>query len=292
MDNEDDNDNDCHYYYQKKFPDVNECVMVKVTEINSDGVYVKLLDYGNIQGLLLLSEISKKKMHSIYKYISVGNIEVAMVIRVDTEKGYVDLSRKYLTEQDKIECKDKYAKTCVVKNLVNCVAKKTGFSKKMIYETFIWHLDDVYNVFHKFNSDNTVLDDIHDVDVKILEQFKQEIPKKFVNKIVSLKFIFQLTCFKYEGIEAIKTTLIKGKEMLTRDLNPSCNFKIFLKNSPYYIISVDVDETLAEESKKIVYNHIENMKNDIKNKGGSLIFREKENVYVDDNNVDDNESQD
>lgn len=64
------------------------------------GAYVRLLEYGNMEGLILPSELSKRRFRSISRLIRVGRQEVVMVVRVDTEKGYVDLSKKRVAPED------------------------------------------------------------------------------------------------------------------------------------------------------------------------------------------------
>lgn len=51
------------------------------------GAYVKLLEYDNIDGMILLSELSRRRIRSIQKLIRVGRNEVVVVLRVDKDKG-------------------------------------------------------------------------------------------------------------------------------------------------------------------------------------------------------------
>ena len=53
------------------------------------GAYVKLLEYDNIDGMILLSELSRRRIRSIQKLIRVGRNEVVVVLRVDKEKGRI-----------------------------------------------------------------------------------------------------------------------------------------------------------------------------------------------------------
>jgi len=59
------------------------------------GAYVQLLEYNNIEGMILLSELTRRRIRSVSKLIKVGRIEPVMVLRVDKEKGYIDLSKRY-----------------------------------------------------------------------------------------------------------------------------------------------------------------------------------------------------
>ena len=56
-------------------------------QIAEMGAYVKLLEYDNIDGMILLSELSRRRIRSIQKLIRVGRNEVVVVLRVDKEKG-------------------------------------------------------------------------------------------------------------------------------------------------------------------------------------------------------------
>ncbi len=58
------------------------------------GAYVKLLEYDNIDGMILLSELSRRRIRSIQKLIRVGRNEVVVVLRVDKEKGGEDLQQQ------------------------------------------------------------------------------------------------------------------------------------------------------------------------------------------------------
>jgi translation initiation factor 2 subunit 1 len=96
----------------------------QVTKIAEMGAYVSLLEYNNIEGMILLSELSRRRIRSINKLIKVllavsfrggpqmalnfanwvfsaavhfpqvGRTECVMVLRVDKEKGYIDLSKR------------------------------------------------------------------------------------------------------------------------------------------------------------------------------------------------------
>lgn len=74
-------------YYEKSLPDIDEVVMCQVRQIAEMGAYVKLLEYDNAEGMILLSELSRRRIRSIQKLIRVGRNEVVVVLRVDKEKG-------------------------------------------------------------------------------------------------------------------------------------------------------------------------------------------------------------
>lgn len=92
----------CHMcrFYEQKFPEADDVVMVQVRSIAEMGAYVSLLEYGNIEGMILLSELSRRRIRSVQKLIKVGRQEPVMVMRVDKEKGYIDLSKRRVSPED------------------------------------------------------------------------------------------------------------------------------------------------------------------------------------------------
>lgn len=61
---------DCRMY-ENKYPEVDDVVMVQVKSIAEMGAYVSLLEYNGIEGMILLSELSRRRIRSITKLIKV-----------------------------------------------------------------------------------------------------------------------------------------------------------------------------------------------------------------------------
>ncbi|TDL16170.1 eukaryotic translation initiation factor 2 subunit alpha [Rickenella mellea] len=111
-------------YYEQRYPEVDELVMVQVRQIAEMGAYVKLLEYDNIEGMILLSELSRRRIRSIQKLIRVGRNEVVVVLRVDKEKGYIDLSKRRVSPEDITKCEERYMKSKTVASIMRHVASK------------------------------------------------------------------------------------------------------------------------------------------------------------------------
>ena len=61
--------------------------MVNVRSIAEMGAYVSLLEYNGIEGMIMLSELSRRRIRSINKLVRIGRNECVVVIRVDETKG-------------------------------------------------------------------------------------------------------------------------------------------------------------------------------------------------------------
>ena len=59
-------------FYEKELPEAEELVVVQVKRVEELGAYVSLVEYDNIEGMILYSEVSKRRVRSITKAIPVG----------------------------------------------------------------------------------------------------------------------------------------------------------------------------------------------------------------------------
>ncbi|KAF3106407.1 eukaryotic translation initiation factor 2 subunit alpha [Orbilia oligospora] len=127
-------------YYEEKYPEVDSYVMVNVKQIAEMGAYVKLLEYDNIDGMILLSELSRRRIRSIQKLIRVGRNEVVVVLRVDKEKGYIDLSKRRVSAEDVVKCEERFNKSKMVHSILRHVAEKTKIPLEDLYSSISWPL--------------------------------------------------------------------------------------------------------------------------------------------------------
>ena len=74
--------------------------------------------------MILLSELSRRRIRSIQKLIRVGRNEVVVVLRVDKEKGYIDLSKRRVSPEDIVKCEERYMKSKAVASILRHVASK------------------------------------------------------------------------------------------------------------------------------------------------------------------------
>eukprot|EP00755_Sulcionema_specki_P016723 Sspe_Gene.1046::Locus_353_Transcript_1_1_Confidence_1.000_Length_1206::g.1046::m.1046/K03237/EIF2S1; translation initiation factor 2 subunit 1 len=111
-------------FYEKKYPDLDDLVMVKIRTISPSAAYVHLLEYNNVEGMISMSEVSRRRIRSIGKHLKVGGTEVVQVIRVDKEKGYIDLSKKKVMANDKKKCEENYNHAKAIHSIMTHVARQ------------------------------------------------------------------------------------------------------------------------------------------------------------------------
>ena len=69
-----------------EYPDRNELVVVKVTQILDYGVFAELLEYGNAKGFIHISNVSSSWVKNIRNVVKSNQVRVAKVLNIDVEK--------------------------------------------------------------------------------------------------------------------------------------------------------------------------------------------------------------
>merc|ERR1712113_513152 len=102
--------------------------------------YVSLLEYDGKEGMINLGELSKKRIRSMTKVLRVGSTEVCMVMSVDEEKGYVNLSKKRVEPEDAPIRQEMYAKAKAVHGVMQHVASTHNIPIEELCNKISWPL--------------------------------------------------------------------------------------------------------------------------------------------------------
>ncbi|KAH8924047.1 translation initiation factor eIF-2 alpha subunit [Atractiella rhizophila] len=265
-------------FYDEKFPEVDQLVMVQVKQIQEMGAYVKLLEYDNIEGMILLSELSRRRIRSIQKLIRVGRNEVVVVMRVDKEKGYIDLSKRRVSSEDITKCEERYNKSKAVHSIMRHVAEKTGTDLEELNEKITWPLYRKYgHAYEAFKLSITEGDAVYaDAGIELAPEISQElhanISRRLTPQPVKVRSDIEVSCFSFSGIDAIRSALLAGESLST----DSIPIKIKLVAPPLYVIvSNATDKTGALET---LERCIERIEESIKGAGGELNVKMKPKV--------------
>jgi len=260
--------------YRAEYPEPDDLVMVRVNRINEIGAFVSLLEYNDKEGIILLSELSRRRMRSINKHIRVGKKEVLQVLRVDKEKGYIDLSKKLLKEEDIIECTQTYQKSKTVHSIMTHVAElQTGdniLTLEELYNRVGWPLYEnfghAYEAFKKAVAGEEIFEGI-DASPEIKNNILKIIQHRLGCQPVKIQADIQVTCFSYEGIDAIKPALHAGLACGTEE----APIRIQLVTSPEYILLTS--STDPERGAALLKKAIEAIQTEIKTHGGDCVIK-------------------
>lgn len=222
--------------------------MVTVRSIAEMGAYVHLLEYNNIEGMILLSELSRRRIRSINKLIRVGRDECVVVIRVDKDKGYIDLSKRRVSPEEIAKCEEKFAKAKSVNSILRHVAEllkyETDEQLEELYQNSAWHFDRkykksgaAYDAFKHAVANPEILDECP-LDDETKQVLVANIKRRLTPQAVKIRSDIEVACYGYEGVDAVKNALRAGLSLSTEDMP----IKINLIAPPLYVMTTNTLE--------------------------------------------------
>ncbi|PNT77569.1 hypothetical protein BRADI_1g65210v3 [Brachypodium distachyon] len=217
--------------YEPRFPEVDAAVMIQVKHIADMGAYVSLLEYNNVEGMILFSELSRRRIRSISSLIKVGRQEPAIVLRVDRDKGYIDLSKRRVSEEEARSCEDKYNKSKLVHSIMRHVAETLEIDLEPIYQRIGWPLYRKYG--HAFEAFKLIVADpdaildvltyeeketgpdgqevinvVPAVTPEVKETLVQNIRRRMTPQPLKIRADVEMKCFQFDGVLHIKIKLV------------------------------------------------------------------------------------
>ncbi|CAF0894350.1 unnamed protein product [Rotaria sp. Silwood1] len=272
-------------FYKNHFPETDDLVMVNVTEIEEMGVYVNLLEYNNRQGMILLTELSRRRIRSINKLIRVGRNEVVVVVRVDRDKGYIDLSKRRVSPEDISKCEEKFVRGKTVSSILRHTAEvlgiKTNEEFEELYEKTAWYYDEkykrpgaAYDIFVRAVSDEHELDDCQ-VDENTKKILINNIRRRLTPQAVKCRADVEVACYGYDGVDAVKAALREGLSASTEEMP----VKINLIAPPLYVVTATCLD--RNEGLSALRNVIEKIKQGIEQYRGIFKIKMEPKVVTD-----------
>mmetsp|Transcript_48011 Transcript_48011/g.114104 ORF Transcript_48011/g.114104 Transcript_48011/m.114104 type:complete len:332 (-) Transcript_48011:150-1145(-) len=272
-------------FYEAEFPEVDDIVVVQVKRIVDMGAYVSLLEYDNREGMMLLSELSKRRIRSVSKLLKVGRQEVCMVLRADHEKGYIDLSKRRVDKEAGEAKEEQFAKAKAVHGIMRHVANTNGIpvdelckkvswplykNKREAYDAFRKHVDGEINVWDEVDFSQPG-EDLSDKAEKLKADIELGLSRRLIQQMLRLRARVEVSCNEYEGIDAVKSALLKGLEC-TGELE----VKIKLIAHPVFDISCMCKDTQLGIS--TLSKCMEVIEEEIKKHGGDFVVKTKPEV--------------
>ncbi|KAJ2819504.1 hypothetical protein FBU31_005508, partial [Coemansia sp. 'formosensis'] len=208
-------------FYEAEFPEPDEVVMVKIASINDLGAYVLLEEYNNIQGMISVADLSRRRIRSVQKLVRVGRNEAVVTLRVDKEKGYIDLSKRQASAEEISRCQDKFDRSKAVHSIVTQVAKRMNVETEDLYRRFGWPLYKRYG--HAYDAFKLAITDYDEVmgEYNLEPELKKElmtlINRRLAPQNSKIRADFEMTCYSFQGVEAIRKALRAAEAVSTKE---------------------------------------------------------------------------
>jgi translation initiation factor 2 subunit 1 len=203
-----------------EYPEPGDLVIATIETVTDYGAYARLDEYGK-RGLLHVSEISSSWIRNIRDFVRENQKMVLKVLRVDPEKGHVDLSLRRVTKRERIEKIKSWKRERKADALLRGVAEKVGITVEQVYEKAGALLDERYGLYEGFER---LVKDGPEVLTKLgapedlANAFAQVADERIHVKMVKVRGTIEVRCMKPNGVKCIQDAFAAAKKSeKTRD---------------------------------------------------------------------------
>ena len=257
-------------FKKQEWPEPGDLIIATVDSVTDYGAYVKLDEYDK-RGLLHVSEISSSWIRNIRDFVREGQKVVLKVLRVDSEKGHIDLSLRRVTKREKIEKIMVWKKDRKADALLRGVAEKLGMTFEEAYEKAGKLLDDQYGLYEGF--EKTVKEGPEvltklGIPEELAKTFFEVAQERIHISMVRVKGTAELRCGKPNGVNVIKeafSSAQKGEKL------GNAKLRFYVIATPKYSIEVMAED--YKRAEEIFQKVAQNVVTTVTKAGGQGSFR-------------------
>jgi len=222
------------------WPEFGDLVIATIEKVMDYGAYVQLDEY-NRQGFLHISEISSARIRRIRDYVKENQKMILKVIRVDIQKGHVNLSLRRVTKRERIEKNKRWKKDRKGEALLNEVAEKVGLPIHEVYQKAGAILEEKYGLYEGFEKvvkegvEALVELDIPEDLAKVIAQVAEE---RIRVKMVKVRGVIEVRCMKPNGVKCIQDAFLGAKKSCKAK---DAKIEFYVIAAPRYSVEVSAD---------------------------------------------------
>ncbi len=253
-----------------EWPGEGELVICDVKTVKDFGAFLELEEYSQKEGFVHISEISSGWVKRIQDHIQEGEKRVCKVLRVDKNKGHIDLSLKQVNDHQKREKLQAWKNQKKANKLLKIVAERYNKNLEECYDEFGFELSDefgsLYKSFEKISLNPDILEE-KGFEGEWIKHFKDVASENISPPYVSITGYAEISSPKPEGVSDIKEALkiFEDTDDSFVDVNyvAAPKYSIEIKSQDYK----SAEQVFKDQSKKVIKK--------IEEKGGKGKFYRK-----------------
>jgi len=252
-----------------QWPETGDLIIATIETVTDYGAYAKLDEYEK-RGLLHVSEISSSWIRNIRDFVREGQKVVLKVLRVDHEKGHIDLSLRRVTKRERIDKVLSWKKERKAEALLHGVAEKVGLSSDEVYQKTVPAIAtkfDLYEAFEKSAVEGPEVLAELGVPENLAKAFSEVAKERIHVKMVKVRGVLEVSVTKPNGVKVIKEAFNKAKSDKVKD----ANVKLYVIAAPKYSLEVQAENYKRAED--VLQKTAQNVVTIITKAGGQGNFR-------------------
>jgi translation initiation factor 2 subunit 1 len=243
-------------FKKQGFPEENEIIICTVKKILHSAVFAHLEEYGR-DGMINISEVSAGRIRNLRDYVTEGKKIVCKIIRINREKGHIDLSLRRVNQAQRINKNKEYKNEIKAVRILENISKTLKKDLKELYQgigsKLIGEYGSLFVAFQSIAEDNNLIKKFN-LDSKLEKSIIDIVNERIKPEEISIKAKINLKSEEIDGIEKIKIIFSKivSSNVLIRYVSaPRYDIKITAKDYKQgESILKKVNDTLTEEAKQ------------------------------------------
>jgi len=192
--------------HRDRLPEEGELVLCTITNIHFNSVFARIEEFGK-QGMIHISEVSPGRIRNIRDYVAEGKVVICKILKIDREKGHIDLSLRRVSEGQRRKKASALKQEQRAEKIIELLAHRTKKDKKLLYKEIaipiLVEYEYVFDAFESVSKDELSLDDLN-----IPKEYKKEllgiIKDKIRPKIVEITGTSTLQSYESDGVIQIQ----------------------------------------------------------------------------------------
>ncbi len=235
------------FYKKQGMPEEGEIVLCNVTKVLIHSVFVNIEEYGKT-GMIHISEISPGRIRNIADFVKEGKKIVCKVLRIDMQKGHIDLSLRRVNEGQRRDKLNDLKKEARAEKIVENLSREIKIKPDALYKEITKNVFGSYEYLHQI-FEEIALGETDVSALKLDKNLEEKLGKLIMERMAPSKFMLKgkikLTTYDSNGLEKIKKFF---KEIINENIAVK-----YLGGGSYNLEIVSSD---AEQSEKS-FEHIE-----------------------------------
>ncbi len=252
-------------YKKEGFPEDSEIVICTVTNVQYNSVFVSLDEYGKT-GIIHISEISPGRIRNIRDYVKEGKKIICKVLKVNEERGHIELSLRRATEVQK-RAKNEWIKhEHLAEKILEMFSKEAKIPLEKLYEGITKKIEGKYDSLYSCFETIAIGEEdisITGLEKKLADKLDEMIKQRIIPPEVSIGGNLKLISYAPDGVEIIKEALSQAKDVEIK----------YLGGGKY---SVNVKAEDYKTAEDLLKNAVDPVISFIKKKGGEGSFERAE----------------
>jgi len=250
------------------YPEEGEIVFCTVTKIQYHAITVQLDEYDK-PGLIPISEVSPGRIRNIREFVEEGKKVVCKVIKLDVQRGQIDVSLRRINESQKRAKADAIKQEQKAEKILASLAEKLKRPAEEIYREvapkILKEYPYVYAAFDELVEKNAGLDRFG-IEPSLVKELESLVRDKIKPKQVAIIEKVTVKTYAEQGLEMIKAVFAKAKEV-----DPDVSVS-YLGGGSYRMMVTEKDYKKAEA----VLSQIEEKMASAVGKKGTIEFARQE----------------